>query len=857
MTAVIVTLSLCSLYAKDISTKNNIETDDIPQELIGKFPFATPTCTGEVKDLKVLSSSWIVVVIYDLPNLADKINELSNGQLYKAIDDWEKSKKEGKPNWTAFKLPGKIHEQFLAQAREESNERELDNKDNFTISSNDDKNYKDTLTPAYITRVFISLGATRIKGMHEVDYAHYIYMKLPYEMQNGKNYKIKVANRGEAEIKFDDKSTISWAIKINQAGYLKDFAKFAYLGAFTYEFGPVDFSKINNFSIVDVEDGKDVFKGEIKLIEKNPRFSEKPSNNKNSENQKNERPSMYGEDVYLIDFSDLKKEGVFFISIPGVGRSWPFKIGKNAYGEAFYTATRGLFHQRAAFALERQFTAWTRPKSKMHDTIYESENISFPIQSEPPKGYSHFDVIGATTDLSKETKNVVGGWYDAADWDRNEHHYVCVFDLLNAYEFDPEKFTDDQLNIPESGNKIPDILDEASFGIDCWLKSMDSKGGISGYIETSTHPDYDDPNYPYTFSRRTRWNSLCYAAAAAQLAYNIRNFDEKKSEKYAESAKKAYEFGINPENSLGKIIIHAKKNRGKGEAYTFEWEEKDEYNIPYLIHAKMQLFKLTGDKNYLNGIPDLLKKTKRPFDYRFSHKDFSAWTLSDIAIKGNGILPDEIVQEWRNFYLNIAENLYKNLNQNPYKNTWPRYQNYWAGWGASCMTNFNRALAIAYKISGDKKYLDAIIANADFMLGANPLGMSWTTGIGFVYPIDIQHANSENDEIMDPVPGITIYGITGAPPMHYKRRELIWENKKGENKVSFIKEVNKNVPFFRAWSCHPALNTGQCEFTIHETMSSTIFTTAILLEKNWKPDEKLKNRKPRSDKYLFGYFYLP
>jgi len=119
MTAVIVTLSLCSLYAKDISTKNNIETDDIPQELIGKFPFATPTCTGEVKDLKVLSSSWIVVVIYDLPNLADKINELSNGQLYKAIDDWEKSKKEGKPNWTAFKLPGKIHEQFLAQAREE------------------------------------------------------------------------------------------------------------------------------------------------------------------------------------------------------------------------------------------------------------------------------------------------------------------------------------------------------------------------------------------------------------------------------------------------------------------------------------------------------------------------------------------------------------------------------------------------------------------------------------------------------------------------------------------------------------------------------------------------------------------
>jgi len=477
ITAAIVTFSLSALCT-DISTKNDIKTDMLPEELIGKFPLSLPVCTGEVKDLKILSSSLLVVVIYDLPRIADKINELSNGQLYKAIDDWEKSKKEGKPNWNAFKMPGKIHEQFLVQAREECNERELDKKDNFTISSIDDKNYEKELSPTSITRIFVSLGGTRVKGMHEVDYAHYIYLKIPFEMQNGKTYKIKVTNRGDAEIKFDDKSTISLAIKVNQAGYLKDFAKFAYLGAFTYEFGPVDFSKIHNFSIIDVNSGKDVFKGEIKLIEKNPRFSEKPSNNKSSEKQEKERPSMYGEDVYLIDFSELKEEGIFFISIPGIGRSWPFKVGENAYGEAFYIATRGLFHQRAAFALESQFTPWTRPKSKMHDTIYESENISFPIQAEPPKGYKHFDVIGATTDLSRETKNVVGGWYDAADWDRNEHHYVCIFDLLNAYEFDPEKFSDEQLNIPESGNKIPDILDEACFGIECWLKSMNSKGGV-------------------------------------------------------------------------------------------------------------------------------------------------------------------------------------------------------------------------------------------------------------------------------------------------------------------------------------------------------------------------------------------
>ena len=136
--------------------------------------------------------------------------------------------------------------------------------------------------------------------------------------------------------------------------------------------------------------------------------------------------------------------------------------------------------------------------------------------------------------------------------------------------------------------------------------------------------------------------------------------------------------------------------------------------------------------------------------------------------------------------------------------------------------------------------------------------MSWTTGIGYVYPIDIQHHNSETDGIMDPVPGITIYGLNGGQAMHYKGREYIWEGKGADGKpISFIKEANKKVPFYRCWSAHPHVNVGQCEFTIHETCSAMMFSTAVLLEKGWKPGEALKKRGPRQEQYLFGYWPLP
>src|SRR5690606_12794187 len=115
-------------------------------------------------------------------------------------------------------------------------------------------------------------------------------------------------------------------------------------------------------------------------------------------------------------------------------------------------------------------------------------------------------------------------------------------------------------------------------------------------------------------------------------------------------------------------------------------------------------------------------------------------------------------------------------------------------WGANMMMNFNRSLMIAHQLTGDAKYRDAALANTDFMLGANPMGMSWTTGMGFVYPIDIQHSMSENDGIVDPVPGITLYGITGGP-IYHQFRNTVWVSEGPDGPVEFIShESQRSLP---------------------------------------------------------------
>jgi endoglucanase len=832
----------------------------LPEARQGKFPVHMPRYEG-VDQLLLLSSRWIVVVTNNIDEVYRQIDRLSGGKLFEAIRLWEESSAQGKPNWTAYKGRGTIRDQFLAEARELAGERKLDDASYYRITS-DGPGYGDGLAPLRVTRVLVGLGENvgpaegKLRGVMPVYYAHYSYLEMPKPLENGRQYTVALADGRKVTFLYDEMRTVSRAIKVNQVGYLPGARqKFAYLGACLHELGPHDFSFVDRFQVISAATGEAVFEGKVRLREKNPRFAVPPGRNEDPA----KRPLIAGEDVYEMDLGGLTAVGDFFITIPGVGRSWTFRHAPDAYGEAFFIAARGLYHQRCGTALQRPYTAWTR-KVCHTDPIYECGHIPWAPGADfkVPKEYQIFDVIGATTDTSHSTPQPRGGWHDAADWDRNISHYACLLDLLNAYELAPRKFTDGQLHLPESGNGIPDLLDEAEYGLEVWKRSITPEGAVSGMVETWTHPRVDDPEVKYSYSRRTRWSSLLFAATAAQYAQLVRPFDGKRSQEYRELAERAYRFGADPAHSLGKVTIEARRNRGKGEAYTMAWEETDAMVRPYLVHAKARLYLLTGDEAYLADISKLADDALAPYQWPNRFQDFSAWLYFDLAYRLNDKLPAGTVAKWKDFFVSKAAERAAMNDAMPYRVSWPRHQDYWMGWGASTMTNVSRAQLIGHALSRDPKLREAAIQNADFMLGDNPLGMSWTSGLGCVYPIDFQHANSENDGIMDPVPGITLYGTTGG--VYRELRELVWRAPSRQapgGQVDFMSKENMNLPIFRAFSCHPRLSTAQCEFTIHETCSSSILTFALLIPDGWMPDEELKARQPRAEPYLFGYYYLP
>jgi len=376
-------------------------------------------------------------------------------------------------------------------------------------------------------------------------------------------------------------------------------------------------------------------------------------------------------------------------------------------------------------------------------------------------------------------------------------------------------------------------------------------------LETWTHPKMDNTEVDYAFSQRTRWSSLIFAAAAAQFAEQVKPFNQEIFKIYEEAAIRAFQFGNNPENSLGKTVIQARKKRGKKEPYKFEWTETQNHIIPYLLHAKLRLFLLTGSNHYLGGVEDLVTNSHKPYSWKFTRSDFSPWIFYSL-LEAAYALPDHLTNKWKKWFIEDAEKLIGFLKESPYAYTWPRRRDYWLAWGASNMVNYNRSLFIAYKLTNDEKYRDAAILNMDFMLGANPMGMSWTTGIGFVYPIDIQHEISEKDGIYDPVPGITIYGITGGPVFH-KFRNHVWKSAgKKEGGIDFVSDLSqKSPPLWRRWMVHPHENVGKNEFTIQETMSATIFTAAMLLNNEWFPGDTQVGKSPREPRSLYGRWYLP
>ena len=402
-----------------------------------------------------------------------------------------------------------------------------------------------------------------------------------------------------------DPSKPSPLFKVNQVGYLPLAPKFAYVGAWL---GPAfgawkprwgergTGNGERGWEIVDAKTGAVVYGSQERPVLRVV------------DGKTKEGVPFTGEETYEMDFSSVTNEGVYFVRIPDVGRSATFRIAAAAAEDAFRVHMGGLYQKRCGIAKEEPYTHWTA--GACHTEVVRGRFA--PEEGKLSKKVRWFDIIRHNTDWETGEKlHLVGGWHDAADYDRRPAHLNIVNDLCAVYLMRPQNFRDGQLSIPENANGIPDILDEAEWGLRHLLAGQQKDGGVGTWIESTGHPKpgnvAEKDTMRYALSRATRRSSLMYAAHAALLARCHAAFREK----YLESAKRAWDFAIASRPAADVYTVKRTTGRlflKRTESSNVVWKESDDLPSASLVKAAINLHALTGDKRYFVPVERNMKR---------------------------------------------------------------------------------------------------------------------------------------------------------------------------------------------------------------------------------------------------------
>lgn len=823
---------------------------------LGLGGYSSPAGTP-VNRVMVLSPEWVVLVNDYMDETDDRIYALHRSDFDKALKQQEALEQGKTPDWAALKRRQELWAETYISISEQH--RWMGEPGSFTIEEGIEAGSVHASKPRQSIAWVNELGdrarlvGSPLRACFDFEVGHYAYLRLPEALTNGSAIRITQKDGRFAEIRFDDHAVVTPAIKVNQVGYVTDApGKFAYLGAWIPTVGPVDYSAFNSFELCRESDGKVVMRGVLAVRSTNVVYS--------------------GEIVYEMDFSAVRQEGRYFICIPGLGRSWPFLISASALGEAFYVAAKGFYHQRCGCLLEQPYTAWTRGRCHLPPVFAcglagNGGDIWRDSEGRVVKDIKgiDFEVIKATGDQSK-SYDIWGGWHDAADYDRRQSHHFAAWDLMGVYELNPGAFTDGQLNIPESGNGIPDLLDEVGYGLAVWRRAQRPDGAVCGRIETVSHPNHrgmpDRDHSPFFKSVETRESTLYYAASAAQLGWLLRPFDQRQAEVWLASAIRAYAWAMatnEPPVSVG-VTLPLKRMVIPDGGRKLTWTESPEAPLFPGFQASLQLHRATSNEMYRTDcVTRFMPYALRVFE-GYPHYLFQSWGVYEVAVwRGLGISETDR-RRAADMLIARADEAIRLQEEAPYRHPWNPEKK--RRWGAALSATQARYCILAWKLTGHERYRAAALLCADFHLGCNALGLVQTTGLGAAYVGMVQDAESRADGILDPVPGITPYGVISVP---MGAREHVYSmtvgSPAGRKQVYFLPPpfdvLNPQIPLWRQYGPNGGHDPLNNEFTVQETMSPLVVLFGALLGPHWQPSDEIKRREPKSREAQGGYFWLP
>ena len=498
--------------------------------------------------------------------------------------------------------------------------------------------------------------------------------------------------------------------------------------------------------------------------------------------KKSTDPDFAGKHTYIADFSAYHQPGKYIVMVPGIGSSYPFEIKIDVYRNVADASIKAYYFMRASTPLLEKYAGkWHRAEGHPDTAVLVHSSAATASR---PAG----TVISAP-----------GGWYDAGDYNKYiVNSGISTSTLLSLYEDFPAYMKTVKLNIPESGNGIPDILNEALWNLRWMMKMQDIDGGVYHKLTNAVFDKFEMPDSAtatrYVVQKGTA-ATLDFAAVMAQASRIFSKYPNELpglADSCLNKSKKAWDWA---QKNPDVVYDQDKMNKKFTPKVTTGAYGDDSFGDEF-IWAASELFVTTKQPEFIKAV-DLIPDNNMPVPTWSNVRLLGYYTL----IKNAGLLGKKApkqLSELQQKLLTVADELISGVDDNAYETVMNKSARDF-NWGSNSIAANEGVLLIqAYKLSGNKKYLHYALGNLDYILGRNGTGYSYVTGHGSKMPMHPHHRPSKSDGVVDPVPGLLVGGPNPGMQDHIQVPSIVPDEAYIDNDRAYaVNEIaiNCNAPF--------------------------------------------------------------
>ena len=554
-----------------------------------------------------------------------------------------------------------------------------------------------------VSRVSRPLGQATFGDQRVMPMVHDFSLQLDRPVALGVAMELTVEGVEPASFTIDDTATVSPAVHVNQLGFRPgDDGKVALVSSWRGAAGGIAYPDSMTFEVIDATTGGTVMTG---LTTRRP-----ASGNEYG------KGDLTGAEVHEADFSSIADPGRYRVCVAAIGCSENFAVSDaGTWRRAALTVARAAYHQRSGTALGQPYTPIERPRPFHPDDGVVFHQTTLTMIDDPTAigRDDRFDEYASSTDEGTVT-DAWGGHFDAGDWNARIQHLAELAVALDLVELYPEVYGSLDVNIPESGNAIPDLLDEGLWDLDLFRRLQRDDGGVPGNVDQARFGNDDETSWRNTIDVYVYapdvWSTYQYAAVAAHAAVVLRAYDPAVADGYARSAGRAMDWA----ETTWAVATPSPE---------LELEVDEQRAV-----AAAAMLGLTGDTSWNEIFAAASSLDDGPLDLLDCDgpQCSAAWIYSRLD-------PALVRPQWQ---ANATESLRRNAEAALAGAASTSFA--WVMerpdipvvWGRGPSIPHGVGLLRAFVVTGDVRYRTAMVRAASFSLGGNPLDTSFATGLG-------------------------------------------------------------------------------------------------------------------------------